>query len=79
MLFYICNDGVLGKGELVTSALVIVIECSNNTRHLLFVLEGEVNRVIIDGVIIRILESRGCIWIYGYVEGSQGTGGGGGA
>ena len=61
MFLYVGYDGILGEGELVSSSLAVVVQRSHHTRKLLLVLECEVDRMVVDGVVIRILWEQGAV------------------
>ena len=59
MFLHAGDDGVLTEAKFITTTSTIVVQCPDNTRYLLLILKREVDRMIIDGVVIWVLWEGG--------------------
>lgn len=68
MLLHVGDYSILRECQLIRSALVVVVQCPHYTGQLLFILKGEVYRMVVYGIIVRVLGGEGS-------EGRKGRGG----
>ena len=77
VLLYVGDNGPFSEGQLVTASLGVVIKSSNGDWFLFFVVECEVDRMVVDGVLVWVLVEGGReVGKEGEREGRRGEGGG---
>ena len=55
MFLDVSDDGSFAEGQFVRPPLGVVVECSHRHWFLLVIIEREVDRVVVDRILIRIL------------------------